>query len=176
MYREFDRQERPEDDWKYDDSRRQPERGRSGGKGKAGLVVFLLLLIVAGVGAYLWFFTDLYYVAAVKLERTQVNMFVGEDVTLAHQLTTFGSGTPGLEWSSTDPAVASVDGEGAIQAHTPGSATITLLEPASGLSAQCQISVHSVNDMVLGADELTGDPTGAYLDWTVTLGAVPSVV
>ncbi len=29
---------------------------------------------------------------------------------------------------------------------------------------------------LLGADELTGDPTGAYLDWTVTLGAVPSIL
>jgi len=129
--------------------------GKGKKKGRGALVALALLLLAAGVGAYIWFFTDLYYVASVKMVQSRVDMFVGESLTLEHELTVFGSGEPDLEWSSSAPDVASVDGLGAVSACAAGDATVTLSEPESGLTAQCTVSVHAVDELVLSDRELT---------------------
>ena len=141
---------------RYPEQARAPKAKKGAKKqSRAWLAALVLVLLAAGAGLYVWFFTDLYYVASVKLNSSGLDMFVGEQITVGYDLISFGSGTPDLKWSSSDTSVAEVDGQGNVSAHGAGSTSVMLIEPSSGLSARCTVTVHEVTEMVVDKTFLT---------------------
>lgn len=126
--------------------------GKSLGGVRIFAVVAIILLLAAGVLNGLAK-ANLYYVAAISFDRQEAGMFVGEQLSVTPELTAFGSGQPSLEWSSSDPAVASVDQTGAISALTAGKATVTVTDADSGRQAQCLVSVYAVDQMMLSISQ-----------------------
>ena len=120
-----------------------------------GAVVFLLLTMLSLAAALIYFGTDLYYVAGVEMKRVSVDLFVGEELTLDCKTISFGSGKPVMEWSSSEPEIAAVDAQGGVTALEAGRATVTVADPMSGRRAQCLVTVHNLNELILGAESLT---------------------
>ncbi len=128
-------------------------------KNHVGLIAVLVLLLAAvGAGLYIWFCTDLYFVAQLEMEQESVNLFEGEQSVLKCQTVSFGSGEPELEWSSSDSAVVQVDEQGGVAALAQGQAAVTVTDPVSGRQAQCVVCVYS-NDQII--PEFTGITMGA---------------
>lgn len=57
-----------------------------------------------------------------------------------------GASLPDLVWTSSDPSVASVDENGLVKAHSVGTATISVTDTASNLSAEVEIDTVQVID------------------------------
>lgn len=125
-------------------------------KSPVGLIVALVLLLAAaGAGLYVWFCTDLYFVAQVEMEPSSMNLYVGEQSTLSCETTSFGSGEPELEWSSSNAAVAQVDAQGGVTALSQGVTTITVTEPVSGRNAECVLSVYRMDQIIPEFTDIT---------------------
>jgi len=128
-------------------------------KSRKGLIAAVTaaaaVLLAVAAGLYVWFGTDLYYVADIALERNALDLFVGENEAVKCEVTSFGSGEPALEWSSSDSAVASVDGEGNITARSAGIVTITAADPRSGRVSDCVVRVYDNDSMILNYTGLT---------------------
>ncbi len=62
-----------------------------------------------------------------------------------------------LSWNSTDPSVASVDGDGLVSAIKEGNTTVTVRIDGTDLSASCNITVVSENDIPISVNRITLD-------------------
>ena len=80
-------------------------------------------------------------VSAVTLDRTALALTAGETGVLTATVLPDGATDKTVAWSSSDPAVASVDASGAVTAHMAGTAVITA--SAGGQSAGCVVTVTS---------------------------------
>jgi uncharacterized protein YjdB len=99
-------------------------------------------------------------VAAVRVTPSAVTLQVGQGTTLAAApLAADGTALAGrsVAWSSSNPAVATVDGGGAVRALAPGSATITATSEGRTGSATITVTAIPVASVVvaLGSGSLT---------------------
>lgn len=81
-------------------------------------------------------------VTSVTLDRYSVALEVGQKTTLIATVNPEDATDKTLSWTSSDPAVASVDATGEVVAVKKGSATITAA--AGGKSASCTIQVSNI--------------------------------
>ncbi|WP_214626228.1 Ig-like domain-containing protein [Paenibacillus agaridevorans] len=100
----------------------------------------------------------------ILLEPATVTMTVGSNVTLNATVTPANTGETGIAWSSDDPNIASVDGNGAVNAIAAGSATITATTEDGRYFAQTtvtaiigEISVTGVSLDISQSELLVGD-------------------
>ena len=68
-----------------------------------------------------------------------------------------GASLPDLVWASSDPSVASVDENGLVKAHSVGTATISVTDTASNLSAEVEIDTVQVIDFGGGTTIKVGE-------------------
>ena len=79
------------------------------------------------------------YPMNIKLDKTSVNMIIGNEMTLSAILTPEDAKQNAVTWSSSNPAVASVS-NGVVKAKSVGKAIITATT-VNGLSAGCEVAV-----------------------------------
>ena len=80
-------------------------------------------------------------VSSIELDQTSVQLMVGESVTLIATVKPDDATDKTVTWSSSDPSMATVDGNGKVTAVKEGSATITA--KAGEKSASCSVSAFS---------------------------------
>lgn len=87
----------------------------------------------------------------ISLDKTEVELYIGQTVTLDATVTPQVS--TGLVWESSNPDIADVDNEGLVTAKKPGSAVIRICwGQKKELSASCQVTVstHIADPVDLG--------------------------
>lgn len=81
-------------------------------------------------------------VQSVTLDYAQLRLFAGEQTGLKAQVLPGNADDSSLDFSSSNPSVASVDGNGKVTALAAGSATITAsAKDGSGIKAFCTVTV-----------------------------------
>ena len=97
----------------------------------------------------------------ISLSATSTEMVTGETMQLAASVLPENTTNPSVTWSSTNPIVALVDGNGLVTAVSPGTCNITATTAdGTNLSASCQ--VHVLGD-VLYADDAVAVPSGTFV-------------
>lgn len=79
-------------------------------------------------------------VSEVKLSRNNVMLEVGGAIQLTATISPANASSSGVSWSSSNAAVASVDGSGNVRGNSPGTAVITAT--CDGHSATCAVTVN----------------------------------
>ena len=79
-------------------------------------------------------------VTSVTLDRASLEVEVGKVKKLSATVNPSDATDPGLSWSSSSDAIATVDGEGNVKGIAQGTATITV-QSRNGKSATCQVTV-----------------------------------
>jgi len=77
----------------------------------------------------------------VVLDYKAADLNVGDTLALVASTHPANAFESGLSWSSSDDAVATVDGDGNVKAISQGSATITATVPDGGRSASCNLTI-----------------------------------
>ncbi|WCN38542.1 DUF5057 domain-containing protein [Aneurinibacillus uraniidurans] len=85
--------------------------------------------------------TCVVYVMSVALDRSNITMNVNESTTLVPKVTPPEAPNQNLLWSSSNPAVVTVDGSGKLTTASEGTAVITTWVQDSHAYAQCQVTV-----------------------------------
>lgn len=80
-------------------------------------------------------------VNSVSLNQTSLTLTTGSTDHLTATITPSNATNKGLNWTSSDPSVVSVDGNGNITAHKAGTATITVTTADGGKTATCTVTV-----------------------------------
>ena len=78
--------------------------------------------------------------ASITLDQSELTLYVGEADTLTATLHPEGANSS-IQWTSSDPSVASVTESGLIIAHSAGTASITATATVGGASASCLVTV-----------------------------------
>ena len=78
--------------------------------------------------------------ASITLDQSELTLYVGEADTLTATLYPEGTNSS-IQWTSSDPSVASVTESGLIIAHSAGTASITATATVGGASASCLVTV-----------------------------------
>ena len=84
----------------------------------------------------------------ISLNHNNLDLLVGETVTLKVTVTADGNNTSigivtKLAWESSNTSVATISNDGEVTALSAGSATITVTDTESGLTAKCDVTVTS---------------------------------
>ena len=91
-----------------------------------------------------WTTQKIVLVTEVKLAKTELTLVIGEaDVTLTATVKPENATDPTVTWTSSNPAVATVDETGKVHAVAAGEATITA--QAGDKSATCKVTVIDTN-------------------------------
>lgn len=131
-------------------------------------------------------------VSNIELNKTSLVLFTGKSKTLTATVSPADASYPGVTWSSSNTAIATVSSSGKVSAIAPGNVTITAAATDnSGVSASCTLEVRqSVTSISLDKDRLylkpgesvtllpTFSPANAYnqtLTWTSSDTAVANV-
>ncbi len=86
----------------------------------------------------------------LNLSKISASMSVGDTLTLTTSTVPSSATNPTLSWTSTNPSVATVSSSGVVEAKTAGSTVIKVAATdGSGLSATCNISVSTVNVLIV---------------------------
>jgi uncharacterized protein YjdB len=80
-------------------------------------------------------------VTGVSLDQTILNIKVGESKTLTPTVSPANASIKTVNWSSSNPSVATVDSGGRITGVAPGTAIITATTVSGGKTAQCTVNV-----------------------------------
>lgn len=81
-----------------------------------------------------------YMTPGLRVDKTTLSLMVGISERLTATIIPVSDGT--FEWTSSDPAVASVDGDGLVTAMKPGDCEITVKHTSdASLSATCAVTV-----------------------------------
>ncbi len=114
-----------------------------------------------GLFLYVEYFGKNYSVPlrGINLDQTAATIAVNETL----QLTATVTPPSAVTWSSSDPAVATVDGNGLVTAVSVGIATITAT--AGGISATCEITVDNSRTVTITPSDSTSASEG---DVTIT--------
>ena len=78
---------------------------------------------------------------SVRLDQHELTLHVGENATLIATVEPSDATNTAVNWSSSKPTVATVDGSGKVSAIGEGQASITVTTVAGGLSDACIITV-----------------------------------
>ncbi|MDG0791308.1 Ig-like domain-containing protein [Cohnella ginsengisoli] len=88
-------------------------------------------------------------VSGVSLNRTNIVLGNGGTTKLTATVTPAGA-NPGVTWSSSDESVVTVDANGKLTAHAPGTATVTAAsQENASLSATSTVSVREITNVAL---------------------------
>ena len=82
---------------------------------------------------------DYIHVSSLSLDKTEGTLYIGESLFLVATLNPEDATYKSIEWTSSDPGVASVSADGKVDALGKGMATITA--KADGITGTCQIEV-----------------------------------
>ncbi|MGN0463634.1 MAG: Ig-like domain-containing protein [Acutalibacteraceae bacterium] len=77
---------------------------------------------------------------SVKLDRTSATLAVGKTIRLNEKISPSDSDRKAVKWTSSNPKVATVDGDGLVKAISNGSANITCTT-VNGKTAVCKVKV-----------------------------------
>lgn len=89
--------------------------------------------------------TEYAKVTGIELDFSSFDMFIGETVTLCPTVCPSYAYEQTVEWSSSNPEVATVSAEGVVTALTAGTAYITVTATdGSGISASCKVTINPV--------------------------------
>lgn len=80
-------------------------------------------------------------VTGVELDKDTLRLIVGDKEQLTATVLPSTASDKSLTWSSSDPDVASVDADGLVTAHKPGTAVITVATGDGNFTASCTVSV-----------------------------------
>lgn len=98
---------------------------------------------------------DLISVNGMSLDRSSLALDKGGEYTLTAALDPANATDKGVSWSSSDPAVASVDAEGKVTAVADGTAVITAVTNDGDFKAECSVSVRTpVKDIKISKTSL----------------------
>lgn len=96
-------------------------------------------------------------VTSISLDQTSCSIVEGTTVTLSATVLPSNATDPSVSWSSNDPGVATVNGDGVVTGKSVGSATITAR--AGNQSATCRVTVTSatieVSSITLNTNSLS---------------------
>ena len=81
--------------------------------------------------------------ASITLDQSELTLYVGEADTLTATLYPEGTNSS-IQWTSSDPSVASVTESGLIIAHSAGTTSIIATATVGGASASCLVTVQEV--------------------------------
>ncbi len=81
------------------------------------------------------------HVESVSLDKTELQLAVGENATLSAAITPENATDKNVTWSSDNETIATVDANGVVTAASPGSATITVTTADGGKTATCAVTV-----------------------------------
>ncbi|MCL2141726.1 MAG: Ig-like domain-containing protein, partial [Methanimicrococcus sp.] len=87
---------------------------------------------------------DTIFVSNVQLDKTNATLSAGEILQLIAAITPENATDMGLNWSSSDPSVASVDANGRVTAHKEGTTTITVTTDDGSFTASCLMTITGV--------------------------------
>jgi uncharacterized protein YjdB len=108
-------------------------------------------------------------VTAISLDRNLMNLYPGWSLSLDATITPELATNKNIEWTSSAPEVAVVDGFGVVTGVAPGNTVITATTNDGGFTAQCAVRVtgqgwfEDFSDLTTGAIEDTGNTA-----WTTT--------
>ena len=127
----------------------------------------------------------------VELDRDTLRLTVGGTEQLTATVSPESATEKGVEWSSSAPDVASVDADGLVTAHKPGTAVITVTTGDGNFTASCTVSVRipvtgveldrdTLKLAVCGTEQLTAtvspeSATDKSLTWSSSAPDVASV-
>ena len=97
-------------------------------------------------------------VRSVTLSSTNLNILKGQSTTLSATVTPSNAANKALQWSSTNPSVATVDQNGKVTTVKAGTATINATATdGSGAKASCKVTVEGikVSSVTLSSSDLT---------------------
>lgn len=103
--------------------------------------------------------------AYITLDRTSADMYQGTSFSLIPTITPSDLANEVIEWSTSDPSIATVDDKGNVTAVAAGEVTITATVVKSREKASCTISVAAdkANFIVLKSDTYLGYDSLGYL-------------
>lgn len=103
--------------------------------------------------------------AYINFDRTSADMYQGMSFTLVYLITPLNLANEVIEWSTSDPSIATVDDKGNVTAVAAGEVTITATVVKSREKASCTISVAAdkANFIVLKSDTYLGYDSLGYL-------------
>ena len=84
-------------------------------------------------------------VAKVTLNKTSLELYKGDEIKLVAEVTPDDATDKTLTWSSTRPAVATVDNDGKVTAVAEGEAIITA-KSKNNITASCTVTVSALTD------------------------------
>jgi uncharacterized protein YjdB len=73
--------------------------------------------------------------------RSSASVGLGKRMMLVPYVSPVGSDKTQIVWITSDPEIATVDGEGIVTGRKAGKVTITAVDPVSGLEATCKMTV-----------------------------------
>ncbi len=95
-------------------------------------------------------------VTEVQLDKTSLTMEAGGNDIIAAEVLPYHANIQGVEWSSSNPSVATVSEEGLATGIHPGTAVITVTSVDGRETATCSIVVtESISSITLNKSELT---------------------
>ena len=80
-------------------------------------------------------------VTGVSLDRTSINVGVGETEKLVASVRPYNAGNKNVTWASSAPSVAAVSADGTITGKKTGTAVITVTTEDGGYTASCTVKV-----------------------------------
>lgn len=103
--------------------------------------------------------------ARITLDRTVLDMFQGNDVKLNYTISPANLSGEAVEWSTSDPSIATVDDKGVVTALVPGEVTITAMVTKTRETATCKVIVNEDcgNYIVLTANSTLNNDSLGYL-------------
>ena len=84
-------------------------------------------------------------VTSVSLSKSIINLGIGEDFTLAYQITPDDAENQNVSWESSNTSVATVE-DGLVTAVSEGSAVITITTEDGAKKASCPVNVLMIHD------------------------------
>ena len=103
----------------------------------AGKITGNLVIIAEGLDATV----PVYPVTGVKLDRENASVQVGKSITLTAAVQPENATDQNVVWSSSDPAIATVNEEGKVTGIAEGTATITVTTVDGNRTATCTVTV-----------------------------------
>ena len=101
------------------------------------------------------------HVESVSLDKTELQLAVGENATLSAAITPENATDKNVTWSSDNETVATVDANGVVTAAAPGSATITVTTADGGKTATCAVTVSAGGKTATCAVTVSASPQPA---------------
>lgn len=103
----------------------------------SGLIVAMASLLMLGVSSC----NHTTHVSWVKIDKASATVAVGNSIQLNASVYPEDADDPGVEWSSDNTSVATVDATGKVTGVAAGDATITVASVDGGYTDQCKVTV-----------------------------------